>query len=169
MTWVLDRIYRLSGALAAFFLVMIVVITLAQIVGRFLDIQIRDADIFAGFSMAASSFLALAYTLRTGGHIRVTLLISCLKGKLHRAAEGFCLVVATVMVGCFAWFAIAMVMQSYEFGDMSTGLVRVPMWIPQLGMVTGAVLLTVAFIEECVRFLQGKEQTYGGGDDAHTE
>jgi TRAP-type C4-dicarboxylate transport system permease small subunit len=157
---VIDRIYSASGALAAFFMVMIAVLTLAQIVGRLFGIQVRDAGEFAGFAMAASSFLALAYTLRTGGHIRVSLLITRLHGRAQRIAEGWCLLFATVAVGFFAWYSISMVWQSHELGDVSTGMIGVPLWIPQIGMALGIVLLEVAFLEECVRFCRGGEPTY---------
>jgi TRAP-type C4-dicarboxylate transport system permease small subunit len=157
---ILDRIYRASGALAAIFMVLIAVLTLVQIGSRLLGIQVRDADIFAGFAMAASSFLALAYTLRTGGHIRVNLLVSRLHGRARRIAEGWCLLFATVSIGMFAWFSIELVFQSYEFGDLSTGMIGVPLWIPQIGMALGVVLLEVAFLEECVRFWRGEEPTY---------
>jgi len=167
---ILDRIYRIGGALAAFFLVMIAVLTLAQIGGRLMNIQVRDAGVFAGFAMAASSFLALAYTLRTGGHIRVSLLISRLPARARRIAEGWCLLFATVSIGFFAWFTIQMTLQSYEFNDLSTGMIGVPLWIPQLGMLLGIVLLEIAFIEECVRFLKGKEPSYHETDTSdHTE
>lgn len=168
---ILDWIYRASGALAAFFLMMIAVLTLAQVAGRLLNIQVRDADIFAGFSMAASSFLALAHTLRSGGHIRVSLLISRLKGRARRMAEGWCLLVATVSIGFFAWFALTMTIQSHEFGDVSTGMIPVPLWIPQLGMMLGIVLLEIAFIEECVRFIKRLPATYQQESDTsgHTE
>lgn len=166
----LDRIYRASGALAAFFLVMIAVLTLLQIGGRLLGIQVRDAGIFAGFAMAASSFLALAHTLRSGGHIRVSLFISRLEGRAQRIVEGWCLLFATVSVGAFAWFCIILAWQSYEFNDLSTGMIGVPLWIPQLGMVIGVVLLEIAFIEECVRFVSGKDPSYYHVDsDDHPE
>lgn len=162
---VLDHIYRASGALAAFFMVLIALLTLSQIIGRILNILVPDAGIFAGFCMAASSFLALAYTLRTGGHIRVTLLISRLPERAQRFAEAWCLLFATVSIGFFAWFTVQMTIQSYEFQSLSQGMLGVSLWIPQLGMVIGVVLLEVAFLEECVRFLLGKPATYL---EAHT-
>lgn len=167
---VLDRIYRAGQVLAAFFLVMIVVMTLLQVVGRTLGVQVRDADVFAGFAMAASSFLALAYTLRTGGHIRVNLLIARLHGRARRIAEGWCLLFGTVSIGFFAWYSIVLAWQSYEFHDLSMGMIGVPLWIPQLGMVLGVALLEVAFLEECVNFMRGREPSYEeAASDDHSE
>src|SRR5690606_15412529 len=104
------------------------------------------------------------------GHIRVSLLISRLKGGMHRFFEGWCLLFATVSVGFFAWFTIKMVIQSYQFNDLSMGMLAIPIWIPQLGMLIGVVLLEVAFIEECVRFIKRLPATYNETDtNNHTE
>ncbi len=167
---VLNHAYRVSGALAALFLVLIAVLTLLQIGGRFLGVQVRDAGEFAGFAMAASSFLGLAYTLRNGRHIRVTLLVSRLNGTARQIAEAWCLLCATTAVGLFAWFSITMTWQSFDFGDLSTGMMGVPLWIPQIGMALGLVLLEIALLEECSLLIQGKRQTYDSVDsDAYTE
>jgi|SRR5699024_1037319 len=162
---ILDQVYRLCGALAALFLVMIGALVLTQVVGRMMGIQIRDTDVLSGFAMAAFSFLALAYTLRSGGHIRVNLVISRFHGRLRRVAEGWCLIFAIVSIGFFAWFTLHMVVRSYQFNDISQGMIGIPLWIPQIGMLVGVVLLEVAFIEEGVRFLQGRKQTYSDTDD----
>ena len=78
MRALLDGLYRLCGILAGIFLVLIAVIILAQIGSRELNISLPSTDDLAGFTMAASAFLGLAPTLRSGAHIRVTLLIGFL-------------------------------------------------------------------------------------------
>ncbi len=64
---------------------------IAQVFGRFFGVLIPSADDFARLCMAASSFLALAYTMRQGVHIRVNLLIDRLPPGPARAVEIFCL------------------------------------------------------------------------------
>ena len=83
----LDALYRLSGALAALFLVAICAIVLLQVGANCIDkiaewttgapigLVVPSYAEFAGFFLAASSFLALAWTLRHGGHIRVSLFV----------------------------------------------------------------------------------------------
>ena len=74
----LDWLYRASGFAAGVFLVLIAVLVVAQIVGRLGGFQVPAADDFARLAMAASAFLGLAFTQRTGGNIRVTLVIDFL-------------------------------------------------------------------------------------------
>jgi len=71
----LDLLYKSCGVLAAISLSGIAVLILAQIIGRFFGVLVPSANEIAGFLMAASSFLALAYVFRAGSHIRVTMLL----------------------------------------------------------------------------------------------
>ena len=156
----LDKIYAAGIILAAVFMVLIAGLTLAQVVGRLFGIVIPDAGDIAGYSMAGATFLALAHTFRSGGHIRVNLLLAQVPRGVRRLFEVWCVLVLCVIGALFAGFAINMVLDSYAFGDVSTGMMAIPLWIPQLSMAAGAVLLEIAAIEELVRVLRGEEPHY---------
>jgi len=64
MRGALDLLYKGSGFLAGFFLVAVAVLSAAQIAARELGFAAYSYDDFAGFCLAASSFLGLAYTFR---------------------------------------------------------------------------------------------------------
>ena len=86
----LDKLYLLSGYLAAIFLALIALTIIAQILGRFINVTI-DSTETAGFSLAALTFFGLAYTFRSGEHIRVTLITRLLKKNLKKFQELFAL------------------------------------------------------------------------------
>lgn len=162
----LDRLYAAGGILAALSLVLIAVLTLAQVIGRLLGVIIPDAGDIAGYAMAAAIFLALAQTFRAGGHIRVNLLLTRMPRGLRHALECWCLAFLTVVGGLLAAFAVKMVIESFEIGDVSTGMVPIPLWIPQLSMAIGAILLEIAVLEETVRVVRGGAPTYEQAPDA---
>lgn len=153
-------LYRGCGVLAALFLVGIAAVLLAQIVGRLFGILVPSANELAGFSMAAATFLALADTLGSGGHIRVSLVIQRLKGRVRRAVELWCLAVGVLLIGYFTIYTIVMVWESYDFGDVSPGLLPVPLWIPQIGMAIGLLGMTAALVEELVHVWRGAVPVY---------
>ena len=68
--------------------------------------------------------------------------------------------------GLFTVFSIKLVMDSYAFGDVSTGMMTVPLWIPQVSMALGALLLEIAVIEEFIHVLRGHEPRYARNEDA---
>lgn len=150
MRRLLDWLYTGSGVLAGAFLILIAALSLAQICGRLLGFAAYSFDDFAGFCMAASSFLGLAHTYRRNEHIRVAILVDRLTGGRRRALETLCLVASTFLIGFFAWYATDMAWTSYEINDVSQGLVAVPLWLPQSGMALGLAIMTIALLEDLV-------------------
>ena len=72
----LNKLYKFSGYVAAFFLILVAVFILIGISSRIFGFYIRGLAEYSGYCMAAASFFALAYTFVEGGHIRITLFLS---------------------------------------------------------------------------------------------
>ena len=161
----LDALYRYSGYLAAFFLFAIGATIVAQIIGRFFGVAV-DATELSGFCLAASSFLGLAYALKGGSHVRVNLLIRGFTGPAKRAVELWCCGAGALAIGYFAGNAVHFTYESFVFGDISPGLIAAPFWIPQSGMAIGAVVLTIALIDEFVCIARGAVPSYEENIDA---
>jgi TRAP-type C4-dicarboxylate transport system permease small subunit len=117
--------------------------------------------------MAAAGFLALAHTLKRNEHIRVTLVLGKLTGGARRGLELWSLSAAVLLSGLFTWFSLRLVMQSHEFNDISTGNDATPLWIPQLAMALGTLVLFIAFVDEWVLELRGQRQHIGGSETHH--
>lgn len=152
-TW-LDPLYKALGALGAIFILATLLIEVGNIAGRLLGYSMAGVDAYAGYTLAAGSFLALAAALRHGDHIRVTLIIQRLTGRPRWWIEVFCLALATFLSGYFAWFAGKLVWGSYVFHDVSQNVDATPLWIPQLSMAIGLAALFLAFLEELIQTLR---------------
>jgi TRAP-type C4-dicarboxylate transport system permease small subunit len=152
----LDTIYDAAGYLAAFFMVGILAMVLASVVGRLVGFNLRGSDAYAGYCMAAAGFLALAHTLKRGEHIRVTLFLDRFQGRLRRPLEIWSHLAGTFFCGVLAFYSVRLVWQSHDFHDISQGSDATPLWIPQIGMALGCVVLLVAMIDGLVRVLRGK-------------
>jgi TRAP-type C4-dicarboxylate transport system permease small subunit len=166
----LDTLYDAAGYLAAFFMVGVLLMVLASVLGRLLNFQLRGSDAYAGYCMAAASFLALAHTLKRGEHIRVTLILEHVGPSAQRALELWALGVATVLAALFAYYSVRLSWQSWDFHDISTGNDATPLWIPQLSMAIGNVILAIAFLDLLVAELSGKRvMPATGSEPAHVE
>lgn len=151
----LDRVAIASGALAALFLALIGVIIGAQIVARLAGLQIPASDDFASWSMAASIFLALPYAMLRGDHIRVTLLLHVLPGRSQRGYEVLATLIGTALAAWAAWQSAYFVYESYAYDELAQGMVAVPLWIPQICMPIGLVLLTAMLLRRLAIVLRG--------------
>lgn len=156
MRKILDALYTGAAALAALFMVVLLLMVMLSILSRQLQFHVPGTDAYAGYMMAASGFLALAHTLKRGEHIRVTLVINALKGRWKHGMEIWALSAATFLALLFALYSCKLSWQSWSFHDISTSSDATPLWIPQLTMALGTVVLAIAFIDELVLELQGK-------------
>lgn len=163
----LNALYDGCAWLAAVFMIGVLVMVLLSVLGRQLHFHVPGTDAYAGYSMAAAGFLALAHTLKRNEHIRVTLVLGKLTGGARRGMELWSLSAAVLLSGLFAWFSLRLVMQSHEFNDISTGNDATPLWIPQLGMALGTLVLFIAFVDEWVLELRGKREHIGGPETRH--
>src|SRR5699024_88091 len=153
MRQLLNSLYCASGVLAAMLMVTIASVVLAQIMGRFLGFLVPSAGEIAGYSVAASAFLALAPTLQHGNHIRVTLLLEQLPRRLQRWVELWCLAVAFGLSVYYIYCLAQLVSGSFQYGDVSPGLLAIPLWIPQLAMVVGTGIFALALLDNLVTVL----------------
>ena len=156
----LDRLYLYSGYLAGSFVVAIFVLMMGLSAGRPLGFNIPAGDEIISWCMAATAFLGLAHTFRSGEMIRVGLLIDRIGGRARHAIEIAALLIGCGFIGFFAWHAARMTYDSWRFHDMAQGVLAIPLWIPQLGYSGGLVILFVAFVDELVHVLRGYAPRY---------
>lgn len=165
----LNAIYDTAAALAAVFMVLLLVMVLLAILSRQLSFNIPGIDAYAGYMMAAAGFLALAHTLKKGEHIRVTLLVGSLKGAWKRGFEIWALFAASLLALLAAFYSCKLAWQSYAFHDISTSNDATPLWIPELTMAIGTVVLAIAFIDELVLELRGERIVIESSEAQHNE
>ena len=169
MRRLLDFLYDSAAALAALFMVGLLGMVLLSIISRQFSFHVPGTDAYAGYLMAAAGFLALAHTLKRGEHIRVTLLLNFLKGGLKKVFEIWALGVATFLAWLFAVYSCKLAWQSHAFNDISTGSDATPLWLPQLAMAVGTIILAIAFIDELVLELMGKRADTASGEALRNE
>jgi len=148
----LDALYTASGVLAALFLIAILLLIMAQMIARWTGLVFSGAADYAGYCMAAASFLAFSHALNRGAHIRVSILLNAL-GKRRYWLEIWCFVIGAMASSYLAWYAVRATMWSHKFNDISQGQDATPLWIPQSGMALGSVLLALCFWDNVLRLL----------------
>jgi TRAP-type C4-dicarboxylate transport system permease small subunit len=156
----LDFLYDAAGYLAAFFVLGIFVVMILQTVLREVGLRSGGMDDIVAWFCAASAFLAYAHTFRYGDFVRVTLLIGKLGPRGRRVQEVIALGIAAIFTGYLAYWAARYVYESWQYKEMSTGLLVVPIWIPQLSFTLGAALLFIAVVDELVLVLRGRRPVY---------
>ncbi len=164
----LDRLYISSGAVASLLIAGICLLVCTQVLfnlitrfgGLSINLTIPSYGDFAGYMLAASSFLALAYTLTQGGHIRVNLVLTRLPIGARWVAEMLSLCACAVVSGYVTFYMGKLCWESYEFGDLSPGIVAIPIWIPQSSVLVGMIILTVALFDCLQRTITSRASVF---------
>ena len=154
----LKVLYRLSGYIAAIFLILVATFILTGIASRVFGFYIRGLAEYSGYSMAASSFLALAYTFGEKGHIRITLFLEKFKENVKKLLEIWCFFVATFFSGFLSYYFIKMLIISIKFGERSEGADEILIWIPQLSVAIGATIFFICVFHNFILSILKKSE-----------
>lgn len=160
MRRLLDWLYDAAGYLAAFFVFAIFAVMIATSIMRELSMKTGGVEDLVAWFCAAAAFLAMPHSFRHGDFVRMELLVSKLDVGRRRTFEIGALTFGVAFSAYLAFWAIRMTWNSHVYGVMSDGLLVLPIWVPQLSFVLGAVLFLVAMIDEFVRVLSGRRPTY---------
>jgi len=169
MRKLLDLLYDAAAWLAALAMVGVLAMVLLSIVGRQLSFHVPGTDAYAGYAMAAAGFLALAHTLKRNEHIRVTLVLGRLQGKARHGLEMWSLTAAVFLAGLFAFYSVRLAVMSRTLNDISTSNDATPLWIPQIAMAVGTVVLLIAFLDEWWLEFSGQRRTAASEEALHNE
>jgi len=129
MRALLDGLYKSAGMAAAVALIGILVLVTAQMVTRWMGGIFTGGANYAGYAMATTSFLALAYTFNHNAHIRVALFVTR-AGKFRRAVEIWCYTIGSIVACFLAWYAVKAMRLSHKINDISQGQDATPLWMP---------------------------------------
>lgn len=159
MSFRLMPLYRLGGLGAAISMVAICGLVSLQVLFRLFDallvlfgssrlgIEVTGVSELASFLLVGATFLGMAYTFTHHAHIRMSLIIQRLPAAIRVFTELFCLLVATALNLLLCVSLWALMRESIEFNDVSSGLLAIPIWIPQLVLLIGMALMNLALLE----------------------
>ena len=155
----LKTLYRLSGYIAAIFLILVATFILTGIASRIFGFYIRGLAEYSGYCMAASSFLALAYTFGEKGHIRITLFLEKSNREIRRFLELWCLSVATFFSGFLFFYFIKMLVVSIQFQERSEGADEILIWIPQVPVALGSTIFFICVLHNFILLILKKNNS----------
>ena len=167
MRTALDRLYAAGLWAACGAMVLIAVLVLVQVAGRLIDraalligaappqITVPSLAEIGGFLLVAAACLALAGTLQSGGHVRVTMIAGALPPAAARALTTLATAIAAGLAIWAGWYSFLQALDSWQFNSLSYGMVKTPLWLPQGVMTIGIALLALALVDAFVTLLGG--------------
>mgnify|MGYP000211835632 CR=1 FL=1 len=162
MTFRLMWLYRLGGWGAAASMVAICGLVTLQVLFRCLDallvlfgssrlgLEVTGLSEIAAYLLVGATFLGTAYTFVHHAHIRMALIIQRLPSAVRVFSELFCLLVASALNLVLCRELWVLMQESLTYDDVSSGLLAVPLWIPQLALLIGMSMMFLALAEAII-------------------
>ncbi len=161
---VVDGVSKIAGGVAAVMLIGIAALILAEIIMRVaLNLSLDFAWEYSTYFTAIVIFCGAAYTLRTGGHVRVSLLSTSVPPRAAYAIDILCTLIAVALAALLAYAMTELALRSLIAGSKSPTIVATPLVVPQGGVAVGAIVLLLQLIARLVRLFTGQppEDTSG--------
>jgi len=154
----LDRIADGLGTVAAAAAAVILAAVSAHILLEIFLRNVFDSSTYAvdelvGFGVGAMTILAMAQTFRRGEMIRVHILLARLSEGPRRATEVICSLLALIPVALTARAFVTSTLRNLREGSVSTGLLEVPLWIPEAIFAFGLLLLAFQLVTYAARLM----------------
>ncbi|KRC04335.1 C4-dicarboxylate ABC transporter permease [Hydrogenophaga sp. Root209] len=109
---------------------------------------------YCSYLMAASFTFGAAMTLRTGGHIRVQLLLCRLGPGARRALEALTSLIGLLSVSFLSYSMARFTWTSFVSGQVSAESGTL-LWMPQLAVTFGILLLALQLLARLIQALAG--------------
>ena len=137
-----------GGAVFTFLMTLLITV---DVIGRAFGMPTYVAVEMSGYMLIGIVFLGLAYTMRKGKHIKITLLTDRFPPRMRQLLEIAALFVALVFIGWFAWSTFGPAKVNFVLKITSLTIVGTPLWIPYGFIAVGLGMLAVELMAELIR------------------
>jgi TRAP-type C4-dicarboxylate transport system permease small subunit len=147
----IDRLSRLAETAAVILVFGYCALMLAEVVARARAESFSFTWEFSQYAMAAIFALAAGPALRTGVHVRITLLSSALPAKAGKWLDVLANMTTLVIVALIVLAMWTKVGISYERNILATSVTQTPLWIPQAVVLWGMIQLWLDLFARLIR------------------
>lgn len=156
---IINRLSDIAGIVSACCLLSVSLIVVYEVFMRY---AFNSPTTWVGemsvYLIMATGMLAASYTLRNNSHFTITILTDRLSSANQRRLRVVTDIAGALYCSVFVFKGMELVRFSYEMEDVSSGLLEAPLWVPNLLIPVGGVLLTLQFLNRIVDNITGQTQ-----------
>lgn len=141
---------RSFSAVASFVIIIMVLLTCADIVLRLLGRPILGTYEIIGFLGSIVVSFSLAYTSIEKGHVSVELLVERLPERLQFFIDGIGSLISGTLFGLVAWQSFIYALEMKQSGEVSMTL-QMPVYPFLLGIAAGCAMLFAVLVLDMLR------------------
>ena len=144
----MDRIYYWLGYVCGVELLLLGFFITYQVVARKLDwVQAPGTDVMSGYVLAMAATWAFSYSLRSGSHVRIDVLLPYMGSKTRAVADWVAIFAVLFLGWVTMWKMWENVVNNYERGVVTNDYPLTPLFIPKIVVSLGFTLLCLTALQ----------------------
>ena len=144
----MDRIYFWLGYICGIELLFLGFFITYQVVARKLDwVQAPGTDVMSGYVLAMAATWAFSYSLRSGAHVRIDVLLPYMGSKTRAVADWVAIFAVLFLGWVTMWKMWENVVNNYERGVVTNDYPLTPLFIPKIVVSLGFTLLCLTALQ----------------------
>ena len=156
--WLVDRCSLAGAVLGAFSLFLMIWLITVDVIGRKFGHSTGVAFEITGYLLLIAVFLGMAYTMKLGKHIEITLVTSMISQRVRRWLRIATSVVGLAFIGWLFWFTLQNAIFSYTFKSVTRTALRTPMWLSDSLVPIGLALLALVIIVQTIKLIKHNQE-----------
>ncbi|MDP2743959.1 MAG: TRAP transporter small permease [Dehalococcoidia bacterium] len=153
------RIVTLAGWLAMGSLLLIMLLTVADVLMRYLFVKpITGAVDVSTFLLVFLITMGIAYTQAQGRHIGVEVFVQRLSSRSQRRLKAFFLLVGLALFALMTWAAARSTVESWQQREFWFSAIRFPAWPIKASLFVGFLLLWFELLRELRALRETKQR-----------
>lgn len=155
---IINRLSNTSGYLAGLILISIILLTMAEVVSRYImKNPLILCDEFGGYSLVLITFLGLAYCWKEKGHIRITFVVDRFPQHIARKIRIVSLSLIILYIALSTKVSWIFLIGAFKRNIRSNSFLMTPFKWPQMIIPIGFSLLLLILIFDLYKTIREKE------------
>jgi TRAP-type mannitol/chloroaromatic compound transport system permease small subunit len=144
ITKMIEKLSLIGGVISGISILLMTGLILLEILLRSTTgISTLICEEYSAYLLVVFVAMALAYTFRSGCHIRVDLILSKLSPRARLAVDLCCTIISSFVFVYVVFQSWVYFYGSFSSGQTSMYFSKTPIWIPQIFIVLGTGLMTL--------------------------
>ena len=148
VTRVTDKIYFMMAWVCGLELLLLGFFITYQVIARkLLWVMAPATDVMSGYVLAMAATWAFSYSLRSGSHVRIDVLLPYMSKNIRAIADFVAVFAVAFFAYITAWKMWGNVVDNYNRGVVTNDYPLTPLFIPKIVVALGFTLLVITAVQ----------------------
>ena len=153
-TRVTDKVYFMMAWVCGLELLLLGFFITYQVIARKLDWVMAPAtDVMSGYVLAMAATWAFSYSLRSGSHVRIDVLLPYMSKNIRAIADLMAVFAVAFFAYITAWKVWANVVDNYTRGVVTNDYPLTPLFIPKIVVALGFTFLVITAVQMMISMI----------------